>query len=287
MSVRAFAPAKINLTLEVGRPRADGMHPLQSVVAFADVGDGIEVSEADDLTLAIAGPFAASLSSGEDNLVIRAVRALAHAANVSPRARIVLEKNLPVASGIGGGSADAAATLQALNQLWGLGLGDVALSAIARPLGADVPVFFSGDGAALMSGVGQEVAPLALPALAAVLVNPLIALPTVDVYRQFDRMGLGREFFLAAHDWSTPADVWEGVTAIGNDLTAAAQVLAPEIAVMLDALRADSRCRCAGLSGSGATVFALAENQAAAESLAMDLRAARPSWWVQATGLAG
>lgn len=287
MSARASAPAKINLTLEVGRPRGDGMHPLQSVVAFAGIGDWIKVSAADELSLDVVGPFAASLSNAEDNLVLRAARGIARAANVAPRARIVLDKHLPVASGIGGGSSDAAATLRALNELWSLNLSEAELAQIGRSLGADVPVFFSGARAALMRGVGEDVRPLKLPSLSAVLVNPLTALATADVYRQFDHIGLGRAAFTPASEWLDPEQVWAGVAATGNDLTPAASALTPEIEVMLNALRADSRCRCAALSGSGATVFALVEAPGAAESLAHDLTLAHPSWWVRATDLAG
>jgi 4-diphosphocytidyl-2-C-methyl-D-erythritol kinase len=287
MSIRAFAPAKINLTLQVGRPHANGMHPLESVIAFADVGDWIEVSQADALTLTVVGPFAASLSDGADNLATRAARTLAQTAGVAPRARIVLDKRLPIASGIGGGSADAAATLRALNDLWSLNLSGAALAEIGRALGADVPVFFSDARSALMRGFGEQVTPLPLPPLAAVLANPLTALPTADVYRQFDRMGLGRTRFTPVPLWSAPQQVWAGAAAIGNDLAPAAAELLPEIAVMLRALRADPRCRCAALSGSGATVFALAEDRGAAESLAEGLKAAHPSWWVRTAGLAG
>ncbi len=287
MSVRAFASAKINLTLEVGRPRADGMHPVQSVVAFAGLGDWVKVSEHHELELSIVGPFAASLACGDGNLVLRAAQTLAKAANVAPRARIVLDKHLPVASGLGGGSSDAAATLRVLNDLWSLNMSNEELACIGRTLGADVPIFFAGARSALMGGVGEETTPIDVPALSAVLVNPLAALATADVYRQFDRMGLGREKFTQVLNWAVPADVWARAAEIGNDLAPAALALMPSIALMLDALRADSRCQCASLSGSGATVFALAEDSAAAESLSRDLKAAHPSWWVQATGLAG
>jgi 4-diphosphocytidyl-2-C-methyl-D-erythritol kinase len=287
MSVRAFAPAKINLTLEVGRPRADGLHPLQSVVAFAGIGDWIKASWAEDLSLSVVGPFAGALSAGADNLVLRAAHALAAAAGIEPRARIVLDKTLPIASGIGGGSSDAAAALRALNQLWSLEMSDEELARVGRPLGADVGVFFSDTRSALMRGVGEDAAPLRLPPLAAVLVNPLAPLATADVYRQFDRMGLGRTQFGPLPVWSSPEQVWVGAAGIGNDLAPAALALMPDIAFMLEAVRGDSRCRCAALSGSGATVFALAEDRDAAESLGRKLKAAHPTWWIQATGLAG
>ena len=177
MSVRVFAPAKINLTLEVGRPRADGRHPLRSIVAFADVGDVLEAVATRDLTLTIAGPFAAALPADETNLVLRAARALAAAAGVSIGAAITLTKNLPIASGIGGGSSDAAAALKALNALWGLGRGEAQLCALARELGGDVPVCVYAR-SALMTGSGEEFTALALAPLDAVLVNPLAPLST-------------------------------------------------------------------------------------------------------------
>jgi 4-diphosphocytidyl-2-C-methyl-D-erythritol kinase len=141
MSVSVFAPAKINLTLEVGRPRADGYHPLQSIVMFADVGDVVAAAPAETLSLSVGGEFGADLDAGENNLVMRAARALAEAANIAqPGAALTLEKSLPLASGMGGGSADAAATLRALNELWKLDWPLVRLQPIARALGADEPV---------------------------------------------------------------------------------------------------------------------------------------------------
>ena len=152
MSVRVFAPAKINLTLEVGAPRADGYHPLQSAVVFAGEGDWIEVSDADALSLEITGPFSDGLSA-DDNLVLRAARLL----DPQRGASLKLEKNLPIASGIGGGSSDAAATLLALNQLWGLQRSTGDLAQLSAALGADVPVCVY-KRSAWMTGVGDQVA---------------------------------------------------------------------------------------------------------------------------------
>jgi 4-diphosphocytidyl-2-C-methyl-D-erythritol kinase len=277
MSVRVFAPAKINLTLEVGRPRADGMHPLQSVVTFADVGDIIEAEAAETLSLKIVGDFADQLSEGDrDNLVLRAARALAAAANVSAGAKLTLQKDLPVASGIGGGSADAAATLRALNTLWGAGLDDTALQAIARTLGSDVPVCVFGA-PAYMTGVGETFAPMRAPSFSAVLVNPLTPLATPSVYREFDRQHLGGAF----------TEALSTIAALDNDLEAPAVALMPDIGVIGEILRNDARVLHAGLSGSGATMFALTTDFAASESLAADIRAAHPDWWAIETELAG
>ena len=284
MSVRVFAPAKINLTLEVGRPRADGYHPLQSVVAFADIGDEIEAAPADTLTLSIEGEFAEDLAADSaNNLVLRAARALAEAAGVEHGAALLLRKNLPIASGIGGGSSDAAATLRALNQLWALDWPLERLLAIARTLGADVPVCLAGV-PAYMTGLGERFEPVALPAFAAVLVNPLTHLSTPEVYRRFDAMGLGARFTpKAAPVWPEATSALAGIAAIGNDLAAPAAELAPEIAAVSQILRADERVRYAALSGSGATVFALMANVDDAAALADALQEERPDWWVADT----
>jgi 4-diphosphocytidyl-2-C-methyl-D-erythritol kinase len=279
MSVRVFAPAKINLTLQVGRPRADGLHPLQSVVTFADVGDVVEAAESDTLSLTIEGEFAEGLRADETNLVIRAAHALAEAAGFTPRAALSLEKNLPVASGIGGGSSDAAAALHALNQLWALAYPAARLQGIARALGADVPVCVGGA-PAYMTGAGEAWTPIALPAFSAVLVNPLQPLATSDVYRRFDAMGLGE----ALSERAAPTAL-EAFAAIGNDLAAPARELMPVISDIEAVLRADSRSLYVALSGSGATVFALTVDDDTAASLADGLQAAHPEWWVADTRL--
>jgi 4-diphosphocytidyl-2-C-methyl-D-erythritol kinase len=282
MSVRVFAPAKVNLTLKVGRPRADGLHPLQSVVVFADVGDWVEAGPADDLHLRIVGPFANSLVGDENNLVTRAARALAQAAGLSrPAAALVLTKNLPVASGIGGGSADAAATLRALNALWSLGWPDEKLAELGRTLGADVPACV-GSRAAFVSGIGEAITAMDLPILHAVLVNPMRPLGTGEVFGKFDRMGLGATFEERPSPvWSNAAEVVAGARSIGNDLEAPAIALLPEISGIGGALRRDPRVRYAALSGSGATLFALVDDGAAAAAVAHDVQLANPAYWVR------
>ncbi|GAN00239.1 4-diphosphocytidyl-2-C-methyl-D-erythritol kinase [alpha proteobacterium U9-1i] len=278
--IRVFAPAKINLTLKVGAPRADGMHPLASVVAFADVGDWVEAAPADVLTLTVDGPFASALEGGEaDNLVLRAACALREAAGMTAGAALRLEKHLPIASGIGGGSSDAAAALKALNALWRLGLEDTALAAIAATLGADVPVCVAAR-AAYMTGVGEVVAPLGLPPLHAVLVNPLIPVPTGQVYRAFDQMGLGVSFQAgAAPAWGRAEAAWAGAAELGNDLFAPACNVVPPLADVFDALRRNPNARHVALSGSGGTLFALVADANAAGALSRAV--ARPDWWVR------
>jgi 4-diphosphocytidyl-2-C-methyl-D-erythritol kinase len=284
MSVRVFAPAKINLTLEVGRPRADGLHPLQSVVMFADIGDIVEAQDGDGLSLRVAGEFGDELSASDDNLVLRAARALAAEAGIAANAVLVLEKDLPIASGIGGGSADAAATLRALNELWQIGFNAERLQKIARTLGADVPVCLGGR-TAYMTGAGETWNELRAPSFAAVLVNPLKPLATTDVYRQFDAMKLGGAFKAAeAPDWPNAEIAFAQIAVVGNGLERPARELVPEIGDIITELRADSRTRHAALSGSGATVFALTDEHHAA-ALAEQLQRAHPSWWVAETVL--
>ena len=281
MSVRVFAPAKINLTLKVGRPRADGLHPVESVVAFADVGDIVEAEAGDTLSLSLGGDFADQLAADDGNLALRAAQALAAAAGVPARARLTLEKNLPIASGIGGGSSDAAATLKALNELWALNWSAKQLAEVGRGLGADVPVFFISGGAAFMSGTGEVCAPLALPQLAAVLVNPLQPLATSDVYRQFDRMDLGGDLSAATPPrWDSEEIVLAGMRALGNDLETPARTLLPQIGEIVAELGAAPGVRHAALSGSGATVFAVVGDWNGAETLATELISRHPGWWV-------
>lgn len=275
--MKVFAPAKINLTLEVGRPHADGMHPLQSVVMFADVGDVVEVTEADTLSLAITGPFRRTLPVDDDNLVLRAARALAD----DRGAAIVLEKNLPIASGIGGGSSDAAAALIALSELWDI---DADLMAIAAELGADVPVCLSGD-SAYMTGDGEECAPLSVPELDAVLINPLKPLSTAEVYRRFDAMNLGDNFRERSPPTLASRQDAIAYAKTGNDLWAPALALMPELGDIVAALAAERGAIYSALSGSGATMFALTENAQAAAALAQRLSAAHPDWWIKPTCL--
>lgn len=275
--------AKLNLYLHVVGRRADGYHLLDSLVAFAGVGDTVAVRPADSLELAIDGPFAPGLSAGADNLVSRAAVALAGAAGIAPRAAIRLTKRLPVASGIGGGSADAAASLKALNRLWRLGLDDRALAAIGLRLGADVPMCLAGR-TAFMGGIGEEITPAPdLPACWCVLANPGVALPTPAVYRA--RSGP----FSPPARFSSPLPDAAALARLiddrRNDLTAAAVAIAPVIIDVLAALAGLDGALIARMSGSGATCFALFADEAAAGAGAADLARRRPGWWVTAAPL--
>lgn len=283
-SVTDFAAAKINLWLHVTGRRDDGYHLLDSLIAFAGVGDSLAFSDSGDLALDIDGPFSGGLGSGGDNLVLKAAWLLAAEAGISPAARITLTKNLPVASGIGGGSADAAAALRGLSRLWKLSVPAEDLARIALRLGADVPMCLSGR-AAMAGGIGEELAPV--PALAPawlVLVNPRFALSTPEVFR--NRQG---DFTVIERpDLPSLATIEGLVSVLGarrNDLEAPAVRLAPVIGDVLAELRASPGARFAAMSGSGATCFALYASRADAEASAMALAEAEPGWWVAAAPL--
>ena len=272
MATEAFAPAKINLTLHVTGQRADGYHLLDSLVAFVDLGDRITATTAPDLRLAITGPFAAGVPAGDDNLVLRAARLMG-----GHGAAITLDKVLPPASGIGGGSADAAATLRALSQLWGIPLPQ---RAAVLALGADVPVCLAGQ-AVRMTGVGDGLHPLAhpLPDAALVLVNPGIALSTPAVFAALDR----HDHAPMPRDMPRLRDVAELAAFLGmmrNDLEPPAIRLAPAIARVKAAISAQSGCRIARMSGSGATCFGLFADPLTAAAAASAIRSAAPDWWV-------
>lgn len=290
MAVEVFAPAKLNLFLHVGPPRdTDGRHPLESLVAFADIGDTLIAGPAEALSLTVDGPFALGLADEPDNLVLWAARALAQEARRAPQAALRLTKRLPVASGIGGGSADAAAALRALNALWGLNRKTGELEAIAAPLGADVPVCVAAC-PAVMTGTGETLGPApSLPAgVGVVLVNPGAPVPTGPVYRAFDALMPARPDFAGPplpERFRDFADLVAALAARRNDLETAAISLAPGITDVLAALRAAPGVAFARMSGSGATCFGLTTDRAAAARAADAL--ARPGWWVAAGVLLG
>lgn len=279
-----LARAKVNLYLHITGKRADGYHLLDSLIVFADTGDEIALAPSDRLSLAIDGPFAAGLGAGPDNLVLRAAQALQEVTNARSAAAIRLTKNLPVASGIGGGSADAAATLSGLCGLWNVAPGRAALHAIAARLGADVPVCLDGA-ASFVGGMGEELAPTrGLPPAWLLLANPNIATPTAAVFKA--RQGP----FSKAARWSEPprdfADFAARLRSSANDLTEAAISVTPAIRDVLVALAALPGCALARLSGSGATCFGLFADEACARAAEGKLRSARPDWWVTAAPIA-
>jgi len=276
--VTRTAWAKINLYLHVLARRDDGYHELDSLVVFAGVGDRLVFAPNDDLTLEIDGRFGAALSAGDDNLVLRAARALAVTCGVRAGAGIRLEKQLPLAAGIGGGSADAAATLDGLVALWGLAPAPGLLARLARDLGADVPVCCFGR-PAFVGGIGEwiERAP-ALPPAWFVLVNPGVPLDTARVFRA--RQG----GFSAPARWpevlGDAAALAERLAACRNDLEAPARALAPIVDKVLETLGGAAGCLLARLSGSGATCFGLFATRAAALDAAAAIAARQPDWWV-------
>ena len=275
-----IARAKVNLYLRVTGRRADGYHLLDSLAVFADAKDIVTAGHAEDLTLDIRGAEAVALTGEPDNLVLRAARALAEATGRAPKAAITLTKLLPVASGIGGGSADAAAALRVLDALWETGLNEAALEAIAAQLGADVPVCIASRPARMM-GVGEilSAAP-ELPACGLLLANPRIALPTPQVFRarrgDFSpqaEMPVRLADAAALADWLRP---------LGNDLQDAALSLCAAIAEVLSAIAAQPGCLLARMSGSGATCFGLFATPAQAQAAAKALPA---EWWRHGGGL--
>lgn len=279
------APAKLNLYLHVTGRRADGYHLLDSLVAFSDIGDRLSIAPADRLSLAITGPFAGDLVQEDvrTNLVWRAAEMLAARLERAPHVAITLEKNLPVASGIGGGSSDAATALKALAAHWQATLDEPALCALAGELGADVPVCVVAR-PAFFGGIGDEIvsAPR-LPPAPLLLVNPGIALPTASVFRA--RSGA---FSPPARFSEAPASVAALAALLAarrNDLSDAAIGLVPAIGTVIDRLAAQPGALLARMSGSGATCFALFETNAAAEAAAVSLKIEQPRWWIAAGGL--
>jgi 4-diphosphocytidyl-2-C-methyl-D-erythritol kinase len=284
VSVAAFAPAKINLYLHVLGRRPDGYHRLDSLLAFADIGDEITAAPADTLTLTVSGPEAAAIAGlGDDNLVLRAARLFRERAGIAAGAALHLDKRLPAAAGIGGGSSDAAAALRALSRLWGQPLDDKRLAALALQLGADVPACLAAR-PVWVGGIGEQLEPAAtLPAAGIVLANPRRPLPTADVFRR--RSGV---FSQAGRFDPMPADAAGLAAALAscrNDLTEAAVALVPEIGGVLDRLAALPGALLARMSGSGATCFALFADRAAALAAGRALAAAEPGWWTAAGAL--
>lgn len=275
------APAKVNLFLHVIGRRADGYHLLDSLVVFAEAADVLSVEPADGLSLQVVGPFAAALAGEPDNLVLRAARALAAEAGVVPCGRLVLRKNLPVASGIGGGSADAAAALRLLCRFWRIAPTPAALARLASGLGADVPVCLAGH-ASRMGGVGEHLEPVpGLPACGIVLVNPGVAVATADVFRA--RSGAWSSAALLPGSWPDAAAMAADLGRLRNDLEPAAIGLQPVIGDVLSALADVPGCLLARMSGSGATCFGLF---AAAEQARRAVgRVSRAGWWCWAGGL--
>ena len=277
-TIKEAAPAKINLFLHVGDKRADGFHPLQSLAVFTQAGDVLDIAPAADLSLGIDGPFAAGLAGEGDNLVLRAARALGGIDG----ARLTLTKNLPVASGIGGGSADAAAALRGLARLWNLHKDEAGLREIAAGLGSDIPVCVLST-PSFMEGRGEVLRPvMSLPRVPMLLVNPGVAVPTRDVFAALQNRS-GVEMVLPRGEFRDTADLLRFLETTANDLQEPAQKLQPVIGEVLCALGALPGALVARMSGSGATCFALFPDDDCCARAADNLRKTAPGWWIAPT----
>lgn len=290
MTQSAFAPAKVNLFLHVGAVGADGYHPLSSLMVFADIGDRLSIQSAEALELQLTGPFGPALEGDADNLVIRAVQTLRQAApGVWPPFRIILDKQLPIASGLGGGSADAGAALRLVRDALGLVLQDEILEGVAASLGADGaaclwarPVIAEGRGERLSQAPH-------IPPLDTVLVNPNVASPTGPIYRAYDAAGApgGAERPGLPEGFEDVYDVAAFLGMTRNDLEAPAVAAQPLIGEVLETLRGEPETLFARMSGSGATCFALCAGDIEAEGLAERIEQMRPDWWVKRCRLGG
>jgi 4-diphosphocytidyl-2-C-methyl-D-erythritol kinase len=284
-----YGRAKVNLTLRVVGRRVDGYHDLESVVAFADCADRLTLSPGPTLALETAGPTASACGELADNLVLKAARLLAERVADLKLGTFALEKILPVAAGIGGGSADAAAALRLLARVNELSFDDVRLAEVALLTGADVPVCLASH-ACDMTGVGEGLLPLSLPKLPAVLVNPNVPVATKDVFAALGlRSGellVGATDVIEALAWpgegASIADWIATLSAVGNDLEAPAKRIQPVIGDVLQTLGKAQGAQLARMSGSGATCFALFATATDAQAAARQIAAARPEWWVHA-----
>lgn len=284
-----LAPAKVNLFLHVGAPAADGYHPICSLMVFADLGDQVSM-ELGEGRLTAAGPFAHQLGRESDNLIIRAVRAfVADLGRPMAELSFALDKRLPIASGLGGGSSDAGAALRLIRDVFAPQVDDARLEAVAARLGADGAACLWGR-PVLAEGRGERLTPApVLPVLPAVLVNPGVPVSTPEVYRRLDASGAFGDVAPPPlpDAFESPQEVAGWLAALGNDLEAPAVDVAPEIGTVLASLRAEPETLLARVSGSGGTCFALCADDIAAETLAERIEAMAPGWWVQRCRLGG
>lgn len=283
-----FAGAKVNLYLHVGPPGPQGFHPIDSLMVFADVGDSVTLDAAPDWRFEADGPFSAAAPMNEDNLVARAARAVIAAAGSEARFRLHLHKRLPVAAGLGGGSADAGAAMRLVNATLYRPLRPHVLQATAARLGSDVPACLAGQ-PVIARGRGEQLFPApALPPLHAVLVNPGVPTPTGPVFAAYDRAG--------PHDGDldpAPPAAFDSAESLAawlraqtrNDLEAPARGLVAEAGAAVDRLAASPLALLARMSGSGATAFALCAGEGEAQRLAEEIGLSHPAWWVKACQL--
>ena len=289
MSARAFAPAKVNLFLHVGAPANDGYHPLCSLMAFADVGDVVSVKLGEG-RLTASGPYARALGRESDNLIFQAVRAfVSDLGRPMAELHFALDKQLPVASGLGGGSSDAGAALRLMRDVFSPCIDDGRLEAIAAAIGSDGAACLWGA-PVIAQGRGERLSPApGLPAIDAVLVNAGAPVSTAEVYRRFDAEGLFGDFappaMPEAFEDVTELAAWLG--AQRNDLEAAAIAVAPDVGAVLETLVGEPETLLARVSGSGGTCFALCGSDLEAETLAERVEAMAPGWWVRRCRLGG
>ena len=283
-----FAPAKVNLTLRVGGPRADGYHPLDSLVVFADWSDQLRARPAETLTLSLTGPGAEGLQADPQNLVLKAAYALRAAADKPELgATLTLDKHLPVAAGLGGGSSDAAAALRLLNRVWDLGFSIKQLAEIGTVVGADVPACVHAR-PLRMEGIRERVTPLiAWPALHGVIVHPGAPVPTGPVFKAYDATEPGRLTPGKPMIAGTLDDAIDRLLLDGNDLQAPAIAQTPVIQTALDVLSAQPGARLARMSGSGASCFALFETADAAQASADVITREHADWTAKAVVFGG
>jgi 4-diphosphocytidyl-2-C-methyl-D-erythritol kinase len=279
------APAKVNLTLRVIGRRADGYHDIESLVTFAELGDRLALTPGSELAVTVVGPSAGHTGADSENLVLKAARALAASIVDLRLGAFSLEKNIPVAAGLGGGSADAAAALRLLARVNNLAAHDPRLHEAARATGADVPVCLDSR-PRLMRGIGDILSePLPLPRLCALLINPGIALPTKLVFSGWKADRSQPMPSATMNEMPDTQHLLDWLAREANDLEPPALALAPAIADVLSALRENAGCRLARMSGSGATCFALFLSAAEAAAAARRLRAQFPQWWICETVL--
>lgn len=275
-----LASAKINLSLRVLGRRADNYHELESLVVFASCGDRLVAEEGTGLTLDVTGRYGAFVGEQKDNLVYRAAVVLREKLGTEQGALLRLEKNLPVASGIGGGSADAAACLRALLKLWKAELSREELAALALALGADVPVCLDGD-PVMMRGVGELLQPVRnLPSFHLLLVNSGVAVSTAQVFRTLAAPPLGKESAQSSPPEGSLSELVEWLEENPNDLEAPAMKVAPEIKTVIALISDMEGCLLARMSGSGATCFGIFGDGGKAQQAANALTRTNPQWWV-------
>jgi 4-diphosphocytidyl-2-C-methyl-D-erythritol kinase len=273
------APAKVNLCLHVAERRPDGYHDLESLVAFAVHGDEIVLEHAGALSLSAVGPFGAMLPPDNDNLALKAARLLADKVDRPPAVRITLRKNLPVASGLGGGSADAAAVLRGLASLWKLEIDRETLIGIAALLGADVPVCLDCV-AAWIDGRGEKITSLSpLPEMPLLLVNPAVPVSTAEVFSALGARS-GLKFVRPRAPFRDPRALVAFLHSTTNDLEAPARKIAPSIGDTLEELRDMPEILIARMSGSGATCFGIFGSDEFARSATALLKERHQEWWI-------